>query len=57
MYRRRRRLALADGVVFMIEALFWYTGLAAWVLIGVVCVSMLAAKANDRSVARRRYNI
>jgi hypothetical protein len=41
----------------MIDALIWYTGLAAWVLIGVACVSMLAAKANDRSVARRRYNI
>jgi len=41
----------------MIDNFFWCTGLAAWVLIGVACVSMLAAKANDRSVARRRYNI
>jgi hypothetical protein len=41
----------------MIDALIWYTGLAAWMLIVLACVSMLAAKANDRSVARRRYNI
>ena len=37
----------------MIDAFFWYTGLAAWVLIVLAGVSVLAAKANDRSVARR----
>ena len=36
----------------MIDALFWYTGLAAWVLIVLAGVSMLAAEFNDR--ARRR---
>ena len=41
----------------MIDTFFWCTGLAAWVLIGVACVSMFAAKINDRSVARRRWNI
>ena len=43
------------GVAFMIDALIWYTGLAAWVLIVLAFVSMLAAEINDRSVARRRY--
>lgn len=38
----------------MIDALIWYTGLAAWVLIALACVSMLAAEINDRST-RRRY--
>jgi hypothetical protein len=37
----------------MIDALIWYTGLAAWVLIVLACVSMLAAEVSDRSVARR----
>jgi hypothetical protein len=41
----------------MIDAFFWYTGLAAWALIGIACVSMFAAKINDRSVVRRRWNI
>jgi hypothetical protein len=39
----------------MIDALIWYTGLAAWVLIVLAFVLMLAAEINDRSVARRRY--
>jgi hypothetical protein len=39
----------------MIDALIWYTGLAAWVLIVLACVSMLAAEVNDRSVARRGH--
>jgi len=39
----------------MIDALIWYTGLVAWVLIVLACVSMLAAEVNDRSVARRGY--
>jgi len=40
----------------MIDALFWYTGLATWVLIVAVCVSMLAVHAYDRSVLRRTGN-
>jgi hypothetical protein len=36
----------------MIDALFWYSGVAAWVLIALACVLMLAAEVNDR--ARRR---
>ena len=45
-----------QGRIRMIDAIFWYTGLAAWVLIVLACVSMLAAAVNDRSVARRGYN-
>ena len=45
------------GVAFMIDALFWYTGLIAWVLIVFACVSMLAVEARDRSVMRRGRNI
>jgi hypothetical protein len=41
----------------MIDALFWYTGLAAWMLIAFACVSMLAAEVHDRSVARRGRNV
>jgi hypothetical protein len=41
----------------MIDTLIWYTGLAAWVLIALACVSILAAEVNDRSIARRRYDI
>jgi hypothetical protein len=41
----------------MIDALFWYTGLIAWVLIVFACVSMLAVEAHDRSVMRRGRNI
>jgi hypothetical protein len=37
----------------MIDVFFWYIGLAAWVLIVLAGVSVFAAKANDRSVARR----
>jgi hypothetical protein len=33
----------------MIDALFWYTGLAAWVLIVLACVSMLAAEVNEKA--------
>ena len=36
----------------MIDALFSYSGVAAWVLIALACVSILAAEVNDR--ARRR---
>ncbi len=39
----------------MIDPLIWYTGLAAWVLIVLACVSVLTAEVNDRSVARRGY--
>jgi hypothetical protein len=40
----------------MIDALFWYTGLAAWVLIVFGCVSTLVIEAHDRSVMRRARN-
>ncbi len=36
----------------MIDALFWYSGAAAWVLLLLTGVTMLAAGINDRS--RRR---
>jgi hypothetical protein len=36
----------------MVDALFWYSGVAAWTLIALACVSVLAAEINDR--ARRR---
>jgi hypothetical protein len=39
----------------MIDAFFWYTGLAAWLLIVLACVSLLVALINDRFVARRGY--
>jgi hypothetical protein len=41
-----------EGVAFMIDALFWYTGLAVWVLIVFGCVSTLVIEAHDRSVMR-----
>jgi hypothetical protein len=57
-----KRLAWPDGrhfvrggLAIMIDAFFWYTGLAAWLLIVLACVAMLAAEVNDRSVARRGY--
>jgi len=37
----------------MIDALFWYTGLAAWVLIVFGVASMFVIEAHDRSVLRR----
>jgi hypothetical protein len=36
----------------MMDALFWYSGVAAWLLIALAGVLMLAAEVNDR--ARRR---
>jgi hypothetical protein len=36
----------------MIDALFWYTGLAAWVLIVFGCVSTLVIDAQDRALTR-----
>ena len=41
------------GVAFMFDALFWYTGLAAWILIVFGWVSTLAIEAHDRSVMGR----
>jgi hypothetical protein len=38
------------GVAFMIDVLFWYTGLIAWALIVFGCMSTLAIEAHDRSV-------
>jgi hypothetical protein len=37
----------------MIDALFWYTGLAAWTIIAFGVVSTLVVEAHDRSVLRR----
>jgi hypothetical protein len=37
----------------MIDALFWYTGLAAWIIIAFSVVSTLVVGAHDRSVLRR----
>jgi len=34
----------------MIDALFWYTGLVAWILIVFGVVSTLVVEAHDRSV-------
>jgi hypothetical protein len=45
------------GVAFMIDALFWYTGLATWVLIALGCLSLLAAEVHDRSVQNRGHDI
>ena len=40
----------------MLDAVFWYTGLAAWILIAFACASILAIDARDRSVIRRARN-
>jgi hypothetical protein len=37
----------------MIDALFWYAGLVAWILIVFGVVSTLAIEAHDRSVLKR----
>jgi hypothetical protein len=37
----------------MIDALFWYTGLVAWILIVFGAVSTLVVEAHDRSIVRR----
>jgi hypothetical protein len=37
----------------MIDALFWYTGLAAWILIVIGVVSTLVVEAHDRKVLDR----
>jgi hypothetical protein len=37
----------------MMDALFWYTGLAAWIFIVFGVVSMLLIEAHDRSVLGR----
>jgi hypothetical protein len=37
----------------MIDALFWYTGLATWVLIVFAVVSTFVVEAYDRSVMKR----
>jgi hypothetical protein len=37
----------------MIDVLFWYTGLAAWILIVFGVVSTLVIEARDRSVVMR----
>jgi hypothetical protein len=45
------------GVAFLIDDLFWYTGLIVWVLISLACASMIAVQAHDRSVMSRGPNI
>jgi hypothetical protein len=37
----------------MIDALFWYTGLAVWILIILDCLLIVAADAHDRAIFRR----
>jgi len=37
----------------MIDALFWYTGLIAWILIVFGVVSTLVVEAHDREVLER----
>jgi hypothetical protein len=37
----------------MIDALFWYTGLVAWILIVFGVVSTLVIEAHDRSILQR----
>jgi hypothetical protein len=37
----------------MIDALFWYTGLVAWIMMLFGLVSTLLIEAHDRSVLRR----
>jgi hypothetical protein len=37
----------------MIDAVFWYTGLAVWTLTMVGVVSMFVIDAHDRSVLKR----
>jgi hypothetical protein len=37
----------------MFDTLFWYTGLAAWVLMMFGVVSILLVEAHDRSVMKR----
>ena len=41
----------------MIDALFWYTGLAAWIIIAFGVVSTLVVEAHDRSVSRRGQHL
>jgi hypothetical protein len=38
----------------MIDALFWYTGLAVWVFIVFGCVSTLLIEAHDRTILNQR---
>jgi len=45
------------GGAFMLDALFWYTGLIAWALIVFGCISTLAIEAHDRSVMRREGHL
>jgi hypothetical protein len=41
----------------MIDALFWYTGLAARIIVAFGVVSSLVVEAHDRSVLRRREHL
>jgi hypothetical protein len=41
----------------MIDTVFWYTGLAAWVLIAFDLVLTLVVDARDRSVMRRSQDL
>lgn len=51
----RSGLSAVHDLVDVARGSLWYTGLAAWPLIVLACVSLLAALINDRSVARRGY--
>jgi hypothetical protein len=37
----------------MIDALFWYTGLAVWILVVLDCLLIVITDAIDRAVLRR----
>ena len=53
---RSRMYTRPDGLTdewLMIDALFWYTGLAAWVLIVFAVVSTFAVEAYERSAMKR----
>jgi hypothetical protein len=37
----------------MVDAFFWYTGLAFWILVAVGAITLLAADASDRNFRHR----
>lgn len=41
----------------MLDTLFWYTGIAAWIFVFFACITMIAAEVHDRSVQRRRQQL
>jgi len=41
----------------MIDAFFWYTGLAFWISVAAAIVSFLAVDASDRRVRHRKQGL